>query len=224
VTHEGLVPVIVLGGTGYVAGECLRLLLGHPSLRVESVASMSREGGAVTAAFPHLAGTAADAWSFTSIEAALGSLRPGRTVGVLAATPHGATAAILDRLLAAAEAVGADTRVVDLSADFRYPDAAAYEAVYGHAHGAPSRIAQFACGVPEHIVGAPARHAAQPGCFTAAVTLAAYPFLAAGLVEDDVFASAVTGSSGSGRTPSATTHHPERHADLKAFSRLARRH
>ncbi len=223
-THEGLVPVIVLGGTGYVAGECLRLLLGHPSLRVESVASMSREGGAVTAAFPHLAGTAADAWSFTSIEAALGSLRPGRTVGVLAATPHGATAAILDRLLAAAEAVGADTRVVDLSADFRYPDAAAYEAVYGHAHGAPSRIAQFACGVPEHIVGAPARHAAQPGCFTTAVTLAAYPFLAAGLVEDDVFASAVTGSSGSGRTPSATTHHPERHADLKAYSPLAHRH
>jgi N-acetyl-gamma-glutamyl-phosphate reductase len=44
------------------------------------------------------------------------------------------------------------------------------------------------------------------------------------VVEDDVFASAVTGSSGSGRTPSATTHHPERHADLRAYSPLAHRH
>ena len=223
-TGEPRVPVIVLGGTGYVAGECLRLLLGHPSLVVEAVVSTTRDGGAVTTAFPHLAGTAADGWSFVTLDSALESLRFGRTVGVLAATPHGATAAILDRLLTAAEAAGADARVVDLSADFRYPDASAYEAVYLQPHGAPARLSQFTCAVPEHLAGTPARHAAQPGCFTTAVTLAAYPFLAAGLVEDDVFAAAVTGSSGSGRTPSATTHHPERHGDMKAYSPLAHRH
>lgn len=218
------VPVIVLGGTGYVAGECLRLLLQHPGMRIEAVVSSSKDGGRVTEAFPHLAGTEVDGLAFVGLEAALDAFRPGRTFGVLAATPHGATAAILDQVLSRGESLGTDIRVVDLSADFRYPLAPAYEAVYGRPHGAPARLPQFACGVPEHVAGTPAAHAAQPGCFTTAVTLAAYPFLAAGLVEPDVFASAVTGSSGSGRTPSATTHHPERHADLRAYSPLVHRH
>jgi N-acetyl-gamma-glutamyl-phosphate reductase len=56
------------------------------------------------------------------------------------------------------------------------------------------------------------------------VALAAWPFLRAGLVDDDVFASAVTGSSGSGRTPSEGTHHPARHGDLRAYGWLAHRH
>jgi N-acetyl-gamma-glutamyl-phosphate reductase len=216
--------VIVLGGTGYVSGEILRLLVTHPSLRVAAVVSTSADGGSVAAAFPQLAGTEADSWSFVTLDAAIDGLKKDQIIGILAATPHGATAAMLDRVLSAAEAVGADARAVDLSADFRYPDAASFERVYGQPHGAPGRLAQFTCGVPEHVVGVLNRHAAQPGCFTTAVSLAAYPFLAMGLVEPTVFACAVTGSSGSGRTPSAGTHHPDRHSDMRAYSPLVHRH
>jgi len=67
--------------------------------------------------------------------------------------------------------------------------------------------------VPEHQKAKPAQHAAQPGCFTTAVTIGAWPFFALDLVESDVFASAVTGSSGSGRTPVPGTHHPERNGN-----------
>lgn len=218
------VPVVVLGGNGYVAGEALRLLAGHPVFRVAAVASTSRAGTPVVAAFPHLRGALDPDLAFRDESDLPALFRAGEPVGVLAATPHGATAALLDRVLSNAEAAGADVRAVDLSADFRFADAARYQAVYGHPHGAPARIPQFTCAVPEHFAGAPVLHATQPGCFTTAVTMAAWPFFRAGLVGDDVFAAAVTGSSGSGRTPSEGTHHPERHGDLRAYGWLAHRH
>lgn len=219
-----MIDVAVLGGSGYVAGELLRLLAGHPTFRVASVVSTTQAGEAVTAAFPHLAGTAYDALHFEPLEALLGRLGPGRPLGVFAATPHGATAALVDRVLGAAEDAGAALRVVDLSADFRFDDPARYEAVYRKAHGAPGRIGQFTCAVPEHAPGRPAAHAAQPGCFTTATVLAARPFLALGLAEPEVFVAAVTGSSGSGRTPSPGTHHPERRSTMYAYAPLGHRH
>ena len=138
----------------------------------------------------------------------------GGPLGLLAATPHGETAALLDALLGRAERAGVDVRVVDLSADFRFADAARYEAIYGQPHGAPGRARDLRLrGARALRAARSARYAAQPGCFTTAVTLAAYPLLALGLAEPaEIFVSAVTGSSGSGRTPSATTHHPERRA------------
>ncbi len=220
------IPVAVLGGTGYVAGELLRLLAVHPRFAIAAVASTSQAGEPVAAAFPHLAGTALDGLAFSRVEDLPARLAPGAPLGVLAATPHGETAALLGTLLDRADAAGADVRAVDLSADFRFADAARWEAIYGRPHGAPARAAEFACAVPEHWTGAAPRHAAQPGCFTTAVTLAAYPLFALGLARPGapVFVSAVTGSSGSGRTPSATTHHPERRSSLHAYSPLAHRH
>jgi len=265
------VPAVVLGGTGYVAGELLRILSGHPVLRPAAVVSTSRVGEPVIDAFPHLAGTGIDALRFISTEdvqfdggalkAAPGSgTKPGKSVGnapaalpgdaaptaIFAATPHGETAALLDALLRRAEAAEAPVRAVDLSADFRFRDPAMFAAIYGKPHGAPARLAEFVCAVPEHARGVAARragggtasttgavstpragaarHAAQPGCFTTAAVLAAYPFFALGLAEGPVFVSAVTGSSGSGRTPGAGTHHPERRSALHAYSPLAHRH
>jgi len=113
---------------------------------------------------------------------------------------------------------------VDLSADFRFADPARFAAIYGRSHGAPSRSASFVCAVPEHFTGRPRAHAAQPGCFTTAVALVAYPMYALGLAEGGVFVSAVTGSSGSGRTPGDKTHHPERSGNLFAYSPLGHRH
>jgi N-acetyl-gamma-glutamyl-phosphate reductase len=218
------IPVMVLGGTGYVAGEVLRLLAGHSVLKVAAVSSTSQVEVPVTSFFPHLAGLFPEALRFEGVEALGRFFERDRAVGIFAASPHGTTAALLDAILAQAEAAGAPVRAVDLSADFRFADPAQFAAIYGHAHGAPHRCASFVCAVPEHVEGRPPAHAAQPGCFTTAVALAAYPMYALGLAEGSVFVSAVTGSSGSGRTPGANTHHPERTGNLFGYSVLRHRH
>ena len=220
------IPVVVLGGTGYVSGELLRLIAGHPRFTVVAIASTSQAGEPVVRAFPHLAGTVLDPLVFSRVDDLPQPAASGGPLGLLAATPHGETAALLNALLGRTERAGIDVRVVDLSADFRFDDAARWEAIYGRPHGAPGRAATFVCAVPEHWHGEVPRFAAQPGCFTTAVTLAAYPLLALGLAgpQAEIFVSAVTGSSGSGRSPSATTHHPERRSSLHAYSPLAHRH
>ncbi|MHB8874472.1 MAG: N-acetyl-gamma-glutamyl-phosphate reductase [Myxococcaceae bacterium] len=214
----------MLGGTGYVAGELLRLLAAHPRLSIVSAVSTSQAGEKITAAFPHLAGTSLEGLCFESPEALAGRFTRGEPFALFAATPHGATAALLDTVLSAAEKAGAAVRAVDLSADFRFQDPSRYQALYGKPHAAPSRLPSFVCAVPEHHKGPPPANATQPGCFTTAVTLAAYPFFSLGLCEGPVFASAITGSSGSGRKLSEGTHHPSRRSALYAYSPLAHRH
>jgi N-acetyl-gamma-glutamyl-phosphate reductase len=115
-------------------------------------------------------------------------------------------------------------RVVDISADFRYSTAGAYERVYKHAHGAPHRIEQFTCAVPEHLRELRTPHVAHPGCFATATLLASVPLLALGLVEPRLFVAGVTGSTGSGRKPTEGTHHPQRHSDLYTYNALGHRH
>ncbi len=219
-----LIDVAVFGGQGYVAGELLRILSLHPRFRVAAVFSTSQGGESVTASFPHLAGTTVDGLTFRSQDEHASLFHSGRPVGLFFATPHGATASLADRVLSAAEAARADAKAVDLSADFRFRDPARYAAIYAHEHEAPGRLPQFVCAVPEHFRGRPPAHATQPGCFTTAVTVAAFPFFAADLVEADVFVAAVTGSSGSGRTPAQNTHHPERSGNLYAYNPLGHRH
>ena len=221
---DGAIPVVVLGGSGYVAGELLRLLAGHPAFRVAAVGSAGHAGETVGAVFPHLAETELAGLRFRGLDEIGAVLKPGEQLGVFAATPHGATAAMLDDLLTRAEVVGARVHAVDLSADFRFADPARFAAIYGQPHGAPHRCAEFVRGVPELVDDARAKHASHPGCFTTAVVLSAYPLLARGLVHGPVFVSAVTGSSGAGRTPTPTTHHPERRSNLFAYAPLAHRH
>lgn len=220
------VPALVLGGSGYVAGELLRLLAGHPVLRAAAVLSESQAGQPVEAAFPHLTG------SFPGLTFAsrpdLPRFFDGRErAAVFSAAPHGASAALVDEVLTAAEQAGTAVRLVDLSADFRYPDAFSYEDVYTHPHGAPLRLTQFTSALPEHFSGIPSgdiRHIGHPGCFTTAVTLATVPLLALGLIEPCLHVVATTGSTGAGRTPTATTHHPARRSTLFAYNPLTHRH
>ena len=217
------VPAIVLGGTGYVAGELLRLIAGHPQLRLAAIMSDSQPGESVGKAFPHLAAVLGGT-TFSSQADIEALLRTEKSPAILAAAPHGVSAALIDALLKVAEATGNSPRVVDISADYRYSTAAAYEAVYKHPHGAPARIAQFTCAVPEHLATSPTPHVAHPGCFATTILLAAVPLLKLGLVEPTLFVSAVTGSTGSGRKPSDGTHHPTRHSDLYSYNGLAHRH
>ena len=217
------VPTLILGGTGYVAGELLRLLAGHPHLRPFAVLSESQAGGAVEAAFPHLAGCFPEL-TFSDRRELPGLIAGKEKLAVLCAAPHGAAAPLLDELLTTAEWEGTIARVVDISADFRFADAAAYEKVYGHAHGAPDRLSQFHCAVPEHLAETPEHHVGHPGCFVTATLLAVVPLLKLGLVEPRLSVVAITGSTGAGRTPGATTHHPARRSNVFAYNPLKHRH
>jgi N-acetyl-gamma-glutamyl-phosphate reductase len=217
------VPAIVLGGTGYVAGELLRLISGHPVFELAAVMSDSQPGELVGKAFPHLAAVLGDTRfaSQAELERLVATLP---STAVFSAAPHGVSAALIDSLLEKGEAAGTAPRVVDISADYRYSTAAAYEAVYTHPHGAPARLAQFTCALPEHLERSPTPHVAHPGCFATATLLASVPLLAFDLVTPTLFVAGVTGSTGSGRKPVEGTHHPLRHSDLYSYNALAHRH
>ena len=220
---SGRTPAVVLGGTGYVAGEMLRLLGAHPGLEVAAALSDSQPGAPVGAAFPHLASAYPDL-QFAGIEAIEALIRRTPALALFSAAPHGVAAGIIDRLLTSAAAAASQVHCVDISADFRYSTAAAYEAVYGHAHGAPARIGEFTCAVPEHLPRSPTPHVAHPGCFATATLLASVPLLALGLTETRLFVTGITGSTGSGRKPVEGTHHPLRHGDLYSYGALTHRH
>jgi N-acetyl-gamma-glutamyl-phosphate reductase len=218
-----LIPTVVLGGTGYVAGELLRLIAGHPHLKLAAVMSDSKPGEPVAGAFPHLVSAYPDTVFQSQAEIEKLLVETPQTA-VFSAAPHGVSAALIDSLLKAAAAAGTRPRVVDISADFRYSSAQAYEAVYKHPHGAPGRIAEFTCAVPEHLKKLETPHVAHPGCFATATLLASVPLLALGLVAPTIFVSGVTGSTGAGRKPIEGTHHPVRHSDLYSYNALTHRH
>ncbi len=217
------IPAVVLGGTGYVAGELLRLLSAHPHFKVAAVLSDSQPGEPVAAAFPHLAAAYADT-RFASQAQVRELMARSPQCAVFSAAPHGVSAQLIDTLLTAASAAGTRPRVVDISADFRFSSAAAYEAVYKHPHGAPARLGDFTCAVPEHLGKLETPHVAHPGCFSTATLLASVPLLSLGLVTPTLFVSGFTGSTGAGRKPVAGTHHPLRHGDLYAYNALSHRH
>ncbi len=217
------VPTVVLGGTGYVAGELLRLLAAHPRFELAAVMSDSQPGEPVAKAFPHLAAAYAGT-RFKSQSEVQAVVTGTRECAVFSAAPHGVSAALIDSLLQAASRAGTQPRVVDISADFRFRSAAQYEAVYKHPHGAPGRLADFTCAVPEHLGQLDTPHVAHPGCFATATLLACVPILALGLTAPVLFVTGVTGSTGAGRKPIEGTHHPLRHSDLYAYNALTHRH
>jgi N-acetyl-gamma-glutamyl-phosphate reductase len=217
------IPAIVLGGTGYVAGELLRLLAAHPYLDLAAVASDSQPDEPVAQFFRHLQPVLPHL-RFAGHDEVVEYVTANPVTAVFSAAPHGVSAAMVDRLLGAAEHAGTQPRVVDISADFRFRTAEAYEAVYKHAHGAPARLEQFTCAVPEHLNALHTPHVAHPGCFATAMLLASVPLLSLSLVEPRLFVSGVTGSTGAGRQPTAGTHHPQRHSDLYSYNALNHRH
>jgi N-acetyl-gamma-glutamyl-phosphate reductase len=215
-------PTIVLGGSGYVAGEFLRLIDAHPQLTLGGVVSTSQAGEPVAKTFTHLAPAYPDQL-FVSLEAVLERLGTAPHWLVLSAAPHGASAQLVEKLLTAAAGADVQMTVVDASADFRFATSDEFAAVYGHAHATPKLLPEFTCAVPEHLASIDTPHAAHPGCFATTMLLGMVPLAAAGLA-DEFYVSAVTGSTGAGRTPRETTHHPVRQSNLFAYQVLKHRH
>jgi len=186
----------VLGATGYVGGELLRLLSGHPRVRVTHATSERRAGQRVGEVFPAL-GAAPDLPGALTLQA----LDPERVKAeadvVLAALPHGASGPVVAHL------VEAGLPVIDLGADHRFPDPEVYAAAYGHHHPRPDMAAQAVYGLVEFARDriAKTRLVGVPGCYPTATLLALLPLLTRGLIDpsDGVVVDAKSGVSGAGR-------------------------
>lgn len=222
-TSGDSISAAVIGATGYVGGELLRLVHAHPDFRMAAAISESRAGAAIGSVFPHLAAAFAGE-AFVAPHSWAERIDRGTKLALFSAAPHGASASLVAGALETAAANGLDARVVDCSADFRYRDARRYEEVYGVPHAAPSLLRDFSCALPEHAATAGTPHVGHPGCFATAMLLAAVPLARAGLTDGPLFVSGITGSTGSGKTAQSGTHHPERHSNLYAYKPLKHRH
>jgi N-acetyl-gamma-glutamyl-phosphate/LysW-gamma-L-alpha-aminoadipyl-6-phosphate reductase len=205
----------VVGGSGYGGAELVRRLLLHRDVELVRVASIDLVGEPLSAADPALEGRTELVFEgIPPAEAARG------VDVVLLALPHRVSATKVPELVA----LGA--RTVDMSGDFRLRDPAAYERWYGAPHPCPDLLARFVYGLPElnrEAIRA-ARLVASPGCFATTIELALLPLARAGLLEGIVHVQGITGSSGSGAAPSASTHHPVRAGNLRAYKPLEHQH
>jgi N-acetyl-gamma-glutamyl-phosphate reductase len=142
---------------------------------------------------------------------------------LFSALPHGASGAALEGLLG--EPAAARVKAIDLSGDFRLKDLGAHERAYPESAWLPELRRQFVYGLPElnRERIASARCVANPGCLATAAILAAAPLIDARF-HGPLAIDAKTGSSGAGRVPTESTHHPTRHADFRAYKPLAHQH
>jgi N-acetyl-gamma-glutamyl-phosphate reductase len=185
--------VAVAGASGYAGGELLRLLAGHPDLELAAVTADSKAGQPIGIVHPQLAGLpalagrrfdATDPGLISGCDLAFLALPPGQSAPLAARVPE-------------------TTKIVDLGADFRLADPAAWARYYGTPHAG-----RWVFGLPE-LPGARARiraasRVAAPGCYATAAIVALAPLLVAGLVEPaDVVIVAASGTSGAGRAAKA---------------------
>jgi len=217
------IPAAVLGATGYVGGELLRLLATHPNFELRAAVSTSQAGEPIATVFPALAPAYAE-FTFCSIADCEALLDDVDELALFSAAPHGASADIVAAMLQLAADKNVNVHVVDSSADFRYRDADEYASIYGQPHGAPQFLQSFTQGVPEHVPARKDPHIGHPGCFATAALLATVPLCLAQPDLQCMFINGVTGSTGSGRSPLPGTHHPERHSNLYAYKPLEHRH
>ncbi|MBT8079436.1 MAG: N-acetyl-gamma-glutamyl-phosphate reductase [Gammaproteobacteria bacterium] len=218
-----MIAATVIGATGYVGGELLRLIATHPEFELSAAVSSSRAGQHIGRVFPHLASDYREV-AFSDSGDWLERLERGSKLALFSAAPHGASAAAVAQAMETGAARDVDMRVVDSSADFRYSSASEFAAIYGVEHPVPQLLDQFLCALPEHVKDSPKHNVGHPGCFATAILLAAMPLVASGSVSGELFVSGITGSTGSGRSPQAGTHHPERHSNLYAYKPHAHRH
>lgn len=212
----GPADVAILGGTGFTGAELLRLCAARPDLRVRVATGETRAGEHAAARYPSLAAAYPDL--------VYQPFDPDVVDGcdlVFSCLPHGASQGLLPGLV---DRVGT---VVDLAADFRMVDPAAYERWYGEPHRCPELLGSFAYGLPERYRSAlaGARRVAAPGCYPTAAILALAPLLGAGAVEGTgIVVDAASGVSGAGAAAKAATQFTTVDGDFTAYGLLDHRH
>jgi N-acetyl-gamma-glutamyl-phosphate reductase len=179
----------IAGATGYTGIELVQLIQRHPQLEVGWITSENSAG-------KRLADVHAVPWDYPLINLSDAYAKAGAVDVVFLCLPHG------ESLEAARRFAEHGVRVIDLSADFRLPEAAAYQKWYGKEHTAPELLAQFVYGLCE-VKRAQLRGAqliANPGCYPTSVNLGLYPLAKAGWLNDRVIIDSKSGISGAGRT------------------------
>ncbi|MDZ7260710.1 MAG: N-acetyl-gamma-glutamyl-phosphate reductase [candidate division KSB1 bacterium] len=208
-----MLKVSIVGGSGYVGGEVLRLLLGHPKVELVQVTSQSRAGKFVHSVHPNL--RKRTSMKFTPLE----ELRECDLLFV--ALPHGMSMDKIESFLSIAP------KIIDLSADFRLRNPQDYIDWYEKPHTNPAYLEKFVYGLPElHreeikranlVTGA--------GCLATAAILGLMPLFKENLVANDmVFIEGKMGSSGAGENPSLASHHSERSGAVRSFKPTGHRH
>ena len=186
--------IAVLGASGYTGAELLRLLIRHPRIEIVLLTADRRAGQHMGDVFPQFSPYALP--QLVSLEG-LDWTTAGIDL-VFCALPHATTQKVIKDLLAKAP----KTRVVDLSADFRLADPAAYARWYGHEHHAPELQKEAVYGLTEvyRVAIAKARLVANPGCYTTCAQLPLIPLLRSGAIDpDEIVIDAKSGMTGAGR-------------------------
>lgn len=206
----------VIGGSGYVGGELIRLLLSHPEVEVTMATSQRYAGDFVFGVHPNLRGITT--LKFVPYDF---SRCVDKCDLVFTAVPHGSSVKITPKLLE----VG--LKVIDTSADFRLKDAEKYPKLYGWEHPRPDLLNEAVSGLPElHREEIKrARLIACPGCMAAPNILGLAPLVKSGVIEKDkVITDVKIGSSGAGNTPTIASHHPERFGGVRPYKPVGHRH
>jgi N-acetyl-gamma-glutamyl-phosphate reductase len=210
-----MIRVAILGASGFVGAELLRLCAQHPSLRPTKLFGSSQAGQRLDNVHPHLALAYPDALVNSY---AADALDEGVDL-VFAALPHGRSQAV------ARDVIARGIPFVDLGADFRLDSAADYQLWYREPHGAADLIGRFVYGIPELNRGAIAGSAtvAAAGCYATAAILALKPLMA--LVEPgSLVVDAASGVSGAGKALKEETHFNSVDESFAAYGLLTHRH
>lgn len=210
------IPVGIIGASGYVGAELMRLLGQHPGFDMRFVTGDTQAGQPVANLYPHLAAIGADQ-EFVKYDPHL----LNEVALAFLALPHGQSMAL------AGDVLDRGKVTVDLAADFRLKDAGQYQQWYGEPHLAPELLSRFAYGLPElfraELAGASA--VAVPGCYPTAAALVIAPLIREGLIQSDgVIVDAASGVSGAGRPPKAHTTFCAVDEDFTAYGLLDHRH
>jgi N-acetyl-gamma-glutamyl-phosphate/LysW-gamma-L-alpha-aminoadipyl-6-phosphate reductase len=206
----------IIGGSGYVGGELLRLLLLHPQAEVTMVTSRQSAGEYVFNVHPNLRGLT----QLKFVPQDMAELQKNCDL-IFTATPHGGSVNLVPKLLEAG------LKVIDMSADFRFKNPAGYETYYGWKHAHPEMLNEAAYGLPElhreEIKNA--KLVACPGCEATAAILGLAPIVKAGLIESNrIVVDLKVGSSGGGSKPNLASHHPERFGGVRPYKVVGHRH
>ena len=211
---DGPIRIAIVGATGYVGAELIRLLALHPHVEITGLVGRERKGDPIAHIHPHLATKDLHVHDYV----------PEDAEAVFLALPHGTVANRVDEFLSR------DQAVIDLGPDFRLHDPADYPAWYHFDHPRPELLATAVYGLPElhraELAEAGTKAGAiigSPGCYATTTILALVPLARAGLIAD-VVVDAKSGVSGAGRDPKADLHFGEVNESVKAYGIFTHRH
>ena len=206
----------IIGATGYAGGELVRILLGHKDVEIKWYGSRSYIDKKYADVYRNMFTLVEDVCLDDNIE------KLAKEVDVIfTATPQGFLAGVLD------EEILSNTKVIDLSADFRIKDVATYEKWYGIEHKSPQFIPEAVYGLCERNREAikQARLVANPGCYPTCSITSIFPLAAEGLIDmDTLIIDAKSGTSGAGRSAKVANLYCEVNENIKAYGVASHRH